>query len=64
MMARQWWHTSSILALGGQKTGRYVFKDSLVFRVSSKTARATKKNRLENQNPNQVVVMEDAHNPR
>lgn len=46
-----------------QKAGRYEFKDSLVFRVSSKTVRATKRNCLENQNPNQVDTMEDAYNP-
>jgi hypothetical protein len=48
-MAWQWWHTPLIPALG---RGRWIseFKARLVYRVSSRTARATEKPCLEKQN--------------
>jgi hypothetical protein len=42
-LARQWWFTPLTLALGRQRQVDE-FKVSLVYRVSSKTARATQRN--------------------
>jgi hypothetical protein len=44
MLARQWWRTPLIPALGRQRQADSEFEASLVYRVSSKTARATQKN--------------------
>jgi hypothetical protein len=42
--AGQWWHTPLIPALGRQKQAVYELEASLVYRVSSRTARATQRN--------------------
>jgi hypothetical protein len=42
--AGQWWHMPLIPALGRQRISE--FKASLVYRVSSRTARATQRNRV------------------
>jgi hypothetical protein len=43
-MARQWWRTPLIPALGRQRQEDSEFEASLVYRVSSRTARATQRN--------------------
>jgi hypothetical protein len=42
--ARQWWCTPLIPALGGRGRRISEFEASLVYRVSSRTARATQRN--------------------
>jgi hypothetical protein len=42
--ARQWWPTPLIPALGRQRQVDFGFEASLVYRVSSRTARATQRN--------------------
>jgi hypothetical protein len=44
MVAGQWWRTPLIPALGRQRQRISEFKDSLVYRVSFRTARATQRN--------------------
>ena len=45
IMARRWWYTSLVPALGRQRQGDLCeFEASLVYRASSRTARATQRN--------------------
>ena len=42
--SRQWWHIALFPALGGRGRQTYEFKVSLVYRVSSRTVKATQRN--------------------
>jgi hypothetical protein len=44
LIAGQWWHTSLIPALGGKGKQISEFKASLVYKVSSRTAKVTQRN--------------------
>jgi hypothetical protein len=48
---KEWWHTPLIPALGRQ-ADFYDFEANLVYRVSSRTARATQRNPVSNNNNN------------
>jgi hypothetical protein len=49
-IAGQWWHTPLIPALGRQRQAISEFEASLVYRVSSRTARATQRNPVSKSN--------------
>ena len=63
--AEQWWHTPLIPVLGRQRQWISEFKASLVYKVSSKTVRATQRNpvsknktkQTNKQTNNQMVVV-------
>jgi hypothetical protein len=66
--AGQWWHTPLIKALGGRGRQISEFEASVVYRVSSRTARATQRNPVSkskqtNKNKNKHKVQDTAKTP-
>ena len=63
-MAGQWWLTPLIPALGGRNKLISEFEASLVYRASSRTARATQRNPASKNKQKQTneAYIEDKHN--
>ena len=59
--ARQWWRTPLIPALGGRDRQISEFEVSLVYRVSSRTARATQRDPVSKKNKSKKKFCSGSH---
>jgi hypothetical protein len=63
LIAVCWWHTRVIPAFGWQRQADSEFKASLVYRVCSRTARATQRNHVSNK-VNKQINKKRIYSPR